>query len=336
MRFQSFRKATMLTMEFDGKNGGAVTSITQNPDLSGTSRTHGFAHLSIRSMVYPGGEKIPRDSLKVRVCDSPWLMQHIMQHGLEHAYRIKWDRPLNRWWLIVLVEKPKTQGPINELRNAVSLDPGSRSFHTTYDPSGFTMKFGTGTKERIKALCKKVDRRAARLAGYKEAQKQRRKAEPTQPPERNQEMRMRYRNAMRRTRYLQHAASRKVHNTVAALHWNTIGILFGLYDTVIIPEFKSGSMLPNLPSKVARGLASFSHYTFRQRLLSRAEENLNHQVLVTREPGTSRTCCLCGTWNEDLGAGDVLHCSGCRAGIDRDVNGACGNLLAYVTEPPPL
>lgn len=337
MKFQSLRKAISLTMEFDGWKGtnkGVIRSLSRDDSFTGTARTHGFAHLSAISTIYANGDKVPSESLKVKICDSPWLMEHLLEHGLERAYRIKWDRPLNRWWLIVVVEKKKTQGPVNDLRNAVSLDPGSRSFQTSYHPSGFTMKFGQATTDRVKQLCTTVDRRVSRLAAYKEAQKERRKSPPVQPVERNQEMRMRYRNAMRKTRYLQHAASRKVHNTVTALHWNTINVLFGMYDTVLIPEFKTGSMLPNLPSRVARNMATLSHYTFRQRLLCKAEENLNNQVFVTREPGTSKTCCLCGTWNEDLGSGDVLHCRGCRVSIDRDVNGACGNMLAYVTEIP--
>eukprot|EP00961_Rhodomonas_salina_P297370 3937167-Rhodomonas_salina.1 len=142
------------------------------------------------------------------------------------------------------VDKPKTLGPSHQLRNVVALDPGSRVFQTTYDPSGRVMKLGTHAKDRIKELCKTVDRRVARVDAYKAAQKQRK--ETALPPEQNQLMKMRCRNAIRRTRYLQHAASRKIHNTVAHLHWDTINVLFGEYDTVMIPEFKTSSMLPNL------------------------------------------------------------------------------------------
>eukprot|EP00961_Rhodomonas_salina_P006582 89361-Rhodomonas_salina.1 len=78
-------------------------------------------------------------------------------------------------------------------------------------------------------------------------------------------------------------------------------------------------------------MSTFSHYTSRQCLLSRAEENLNHQLMVTGEQDISKTCYLCGTWNSDLG-GDVLHCSGCRPSTNRNRNVACGNLLTYVTE----
>lgn len=333
MHFHSFQKARTLTMEFS-KGSGVANSFRVDPRFHGTSRTHAIMELPIRSMVLPNGDKIPRSSLSVRMCDSPWLIKHILEHGIEHAYRVKWDRPLNRWWLVVVIDKKKVGGPEHQLRNVVALDPGSRTFQTTYDPSGHVMKFGTDTRQRVLQLCKRVDHRVARLAAYKGAQKQRCTSGASLPPVHNHELRSRYRNAIRRTRYLQHAASRKVYNTVVYMHWKVVNALFERYDTVLIPEFKTTSMLPMLQSKTARSLATLSHYSFRMRLVTRAEENLNHQVVVTREPGTSRTCCLCGTWNQSLGANEVLHCVGCRASIERDTNGACGNLLAYVTESP--
>eukprot|EP00961_Rhodomonas_salina_P173256 2336721-Rhodomonas_salina.1 len=69
-------------MEFDrwsDTTKGLVNSFSPDTSFTGTSRTHGFLHLA-PGTVYPNGEKIPRESLKVRICDSPWLMKHILEH----------------------------------------------------------------------------------------------------------------------------------------------------------------------------------------------------------------------------------------------------------------
>lgn len=54
-----------------------------------------------------------------------------------------------------------------------------------------------------------------------------------------------------------------------------------------------------------------------------------HVFTHTGEPGTSKTTSCCGWWNWNLKVQDkVCACPRCGVTIDRQVNGARGNLLA--------
>jgi transposase len=303
--------------------------------------------LSERSTRFSDGRKVPPESLNVPFCDKPWLVNYLLANGLEHAYHIKWHSRLNRWWLIVLVDLNKVKPPSRcvdqgarvdtshpTLLNVVALDPGVRTFQTTYDASGHVNKLCVGLGERIKKLCQKIDARRSGLDKKLKTHKQASYVKEGEVPLANRRARQSRRNQIRRGRYSMHTTMQKVCNTVKWSHWECVNFLFRRYDTVLIPVFKTKSMLPTLASKVARAMATLSHYSFRQRLLSRKEEDVKRDVFVTREPGTSRTCCLCGHWNVNLGGGAILSCIGCGAEIDRDTNGAVGNLLAYLTDGP--
>ena len=366
MKFSSWRTTVEHTMEFDkwtGGSKGVVNSFAEVDGFSGHSRKHAEMKLSVQSTLFSTGEHVPVESLKVPFCDKPWLVNHLLANGLEHAYRIKWHRRLNRWWLLVLVDNEKARAPSrsvvssentccakshgddgvggqggavvdNALRNAVSLDPGVRTFQTTYDPSGRVHALCPGFTERIKHLCQRIDRRRSRLGRAINTHAEACAEEHKPVPHVNRKERQSRRNCIKRVRYNMHTTMQKVRNTVKWNHWQAVNFLFRHYDTVLIPVFQTQSMLPTLASKAARAMATLSHYSFRLRLLSRMEEEPNRQVVVTREPGTSRTCCLCGTWNANLGGATTLSCHGCGAQINRDVNGAVGNFLAYLTDGP--
>ena len=77
-------------------------------------------------------------------------------------------------------------------------------------------------------------------------------------------------------------------------------------------------------------LQFWSHFTFNQRLASRAETEGVH-VCWTRENGTSKTCGRCGSWNANLGASETFDCEKCKWKANRDVNGARNNLLCALT-----
>ncbi len=70
-----------------------------------------------------------------------------------------------------------------------------------------------------------------------------------------------------------------------------------------------------------------SHYLFRQRLISKAEEYKNCQVVIVGEQYTSKTCGLCGKLNEDLNGKKLFECPSCGLEIDRDNNGSRNILI---------
>lgn len=377
MKFSSWRMVTELTMEFDkwsSGNSGVVNSFEKVDGFTALSRKHGVIQLSARSTRFKDGTKIPCESLKVPFCDKPWLVNHLLESGLEHAYRIKWHRRLNRWWLITLVDLNKARPPsrsvvskqktedgqrccdtmgkgegssgggsgsetvdamrTNAARNVVALDPGVRTFQTTYDSSGRVHKLCGGLGERVKQLCRKLDVRRSCLDRKVNTHKEAGCVQDMTPPCVKRKERQSRRNQIKCARYKMHATIQKVRNTVKWNHWESVNFLFRHYDTVLIPVFQTQSMLPTLMSKVARAMATLSHFSFRLRLLSRKQEDCRREVFVTREPGTSRTCCLCGHWNSNLGGATLFSCAGCGAQIDRDVNGAVGNFQAYLTDGP--
>ena len=98
----------------------------------------------------------------------------------------------------------------------------------------------------------------------------------------------------------------------------------------MIPEFKVKNMVKKgerkIKSKVVRSMLTWSHYTFRQRLISKAEE-VGTKIIIQDEAYTSKTCSRCGCINEKLGGNKVFKCRKCNLVIDRDVNGARGIFL---------
>ena len=106
-----------------------------------------------------------------------------------------------------------------------------------------------------------------------------------------------------------------------------------MYSTeVLCPKFAVKDMANRnhrvFGKKTARAMYNWRHYAFRQRLKSSAFHYTGRTVVEIAEPGTSKTCGLCGSWKADLGGDKTYHCTNCSATMDRDVNGARNNLLA--------
>eukprot|EP00835_Amoeboradix_gromovi_P000071 NODE_1_length_95616_cov_0.657642.p71 type:complete len:129 gc:universal NODE_1_length_95616_cov_0.657642:16954-17340(+) len=74
-------------------------------------------------------------------------------------------------------------------------------------------------------------------------------------------------------------------------------------------------MLSSLSSKVARNLATMSHYTFKQRLKFKCKKR-GKTMVECNEPFTSQTCTRCGTLKKtNL---ETYTCTNCHLKIDRD------------------
>ena len=67
-------------------------------------------------------------------------------------------------------------------------------------------------------------------------------------------------------------------------------------------------------------LNTLSHYSFKQRLLNKAQE-YGCQVKIITEEYTSMTCSKCGHMSSVYN-NRIKECSNCKHMIDRDLNGA--------------
>ncbi|KAL7747895.1 hypothetical protein RI367_006642 [Sorochytrium milnesiophthora] len=111
---------------------------------------------------------------------------------------------------------------------------------------------------------------------------------------------------------------------VLEIHRKAALLLCSRFGVVIIPQ----QALRRINSVVARSRLTWSHYAFKQRLISKAEEMGVH---VTIEACTSRTCGNCG---HDQRVNKVLRCRRCGVHIDRDFNGVRNILIRALLETP--
>lgn len=188
--------------------------------------------------------------------------------------------------------------PENQRLSVCALDPGVRTFQTLYSPE-LCVKIGEHDMSRIYRLCYELDRLISR-----------KKKEHTN----------RYNRAMKRIRC-------KVRDLVDEVHNKAALFLCKTFDVIYLPKFETKKMTKKnddiarkLDSKTARKMLTWSHYRFKQKLKSKAEE-YSCTVVDCDEAYTSKTCGVCGGINE-IGSKERWKCRHCGAKHDRDVNGA--------------
>jgi transposase len=121
------------------------------------------------------------------------------------------------------------------------------------------------------------------------------------------------------------------------LHYAAARILTSTYSLVICPVLEVSRVVRRakrkLNSRAVRKILAWSHDKFRQRLIWVAERDGTSHVLCPGEPGTTKTCTMCGQWMQDVKLGqEVLKCPHCRVSTDRQKAGARNNFLAAYTE----
>ena len=231
---------------------------------------------------------------------------------VKHDSRLILDK-LNRWFISIPVEleiKSETQRPEN---NIISLDPGVRTFMTGYDPEGRVIEVGKGDIGRIFRLSYKYDKFQSLVDKSKFNRKTRK-------------------NIKRKMLYIRE----KIRNIVKDVHCKLAKYLCTTYNNILLPEFKSQSMINKkdrkIGSKTARAIMTWSHYTFQQLLLNKAKEYPWVNVFIVTEEFTSKTCGKCGKLNEKLGSKKEFECSSCDFKSDRDINGARNILIKFLKE----
>lgn len=141
---------------------------------------------------------------------------------------------------------------------------------------------------------------------------------------------------------MKRAASRirtKIRNLIDDVQPKLIKWLCENYCVVLLPAFETSRMIGKrdgrrrINSKTSRAMATWAHYRFRMRLLSKAHEYPRCHIEIVDEAYTSKTCGRCGTLHHKLGGAKRFRCPRpqCSFRIDRDLNGARNIYLRYLT-----
>lgn len=219
----------------------------------------------------------------------------------------------NKWYVCLLKKQSEKQHAIfyQHAYRSVFLDPGFRSFQSFYSPDGYCGYTDDTYETRCRVLLNKVDLlQSLHDKSTRRVNKQN------------------IRKRIRKTRS-------KISNTIDDLHWKFSNFLCKHFNTVLIPCFKTQPMLTKVNNRKVGSLSAricnvYKHYQFRQRLHHVAKK-YKTQVVVITEPYTSKTCGRCGNINYLLGGSKTFRCPNCNISIDRDLNGARNNGLAYLT-----
>lgn len=176
----------------------------------------------------------------------------------------------------------------NQTSGWVAMDPGVRTFQTLYCPTNnVAYKIGDKDMARIFRLCMYLDKIKNKKASVR--------------------------------------LQKKIKNLVNEVHWKTINFLIKNFQNVLLPSFEVSNMVKRGERKISkenvRKMLTWSHYTFKRRLLTRTERETTN-VYIVGEEYTTKTCTSCMTVNNKVGGNKVFKCSNCGLKIDRDLSGA--------------
>lgn len=232
---------------------------------------------------------------------------------LEADIKLRYDR-LGRYFLCI----PEQVAPVHESlapashHGVIALDPGVRTFQTMYDADGQCIEWGAGDMNGIFRLCYAADKLQSKIA----------------EPDISYQQRRRRRKAFYRV-------YERIHNRVKETHCKLAAWLCRNYRVILLPKFETQQMIRRgerkLRCKTVRQMCTWSHYSFRQRLLDKAALHPWCKVVICDEAYTSKTCGQCGAIHQKLGGNKTFRCPTCAYEADRDVSAARNILLRYLT-----
>lgn len=236
----------------------------------------------------------------------------LLDHMPSHDCRLTIDRE-GRLVLHVPVDIDKFT-PLHKTHGekVVSIDPGVRTFLTTWSPDGEVYKIGDGDSTKMYGLLLRMDKLISSVANAKG------------------------RSKWRKNRVLG-SLRQQIENFQRDVHYQSAKFLTSKYDDIILPVFGGKQMSSKtdrrLRTKTVRSMLGMGHYAFRQRLKDVAERR-GCRVLECTEEYTSKTCSCCGWIHPSLGGSKTFTCRQCNAKIDRDLQGAFNIFLKYTKEHP--
>lgn len=214
-------------------------------------------------------------------------------------FNIKCDSKLKRYangdyYLIVpqLIDKSKIV--VKQTDDFIVSDIGVRTFQTCLTKNN-VVEIGDGIFKRISAYIKRRDN----ILGRKEI--------PRKIKYKNRKM-----------------INKKIEGLVDELHWKTINYMTKNYDTIIIGNINSKSIVSksnNLPKIVKKVTQKLRLYKFKQRLNYKSQI-AKRKLIYVDEHYTSKMCSCCGEIKNDLNGSKKYNCNKCGIKMGRDINGA--------------
>ena len=187
---------------------------------------------------------------------------------------------------------------IDNRNKVISLDPGIRCFMTGLSENS-VIKICSNIRDKVEKVLLDIDEMKRKHCKKKAI-----------------------RNKEKRT-------NKKLGNLVDEMHWKTINYLTKNYDTIVIGDLNTKSIVSNTVSKnrisaMTKRLAYLMKlFAFRQRLQYKCALN-RVKLFVIDESYTSKICSYCGYYDKKLGGKTVYNCKSCKKVIDRDINGCRG------------
>jgi putative transposase len=215
---------------------------------------------------------------------------------------------------LIIPKKAKPVPFTSYLKSKVlSIDPGIKTFCTTYSSNGDSFKIGKGAND---ILYKKLLTLDGMISFTNKLKKRK------QTKKRKQKIKIIEKRIIK--------LRNKLQNLQKELHNKTADFLCNQAEVILLPEFKVSKMIGKkrrkLRTKTVRHFQVLSHAKFREKLISKAEERRVNVILVS-EHYTSKTCGYCGWIDKDLGSRNTFKCASCKNKIDRDLNGARNIML---------
>ena len=231
-----------------------------------------------------------------------YITEDYPEESLGKQSRVVYDK--GRWFL--LVQKQITtvgQGEI-QARNIVAIDPGVRTFATTFS-SHECVSYGDGFFEgRIMPLLLNMDDLYSLKAKAK-----------------NEQWKRHYEKRI-------HRLSNRVRDRIDDLQRRVCYDLVSSYDIILLPSFETAQMSDKtgrkIRSKTVRAMLGLGHYRF-ELMLSWMCKKYGKRLVVVNESYTSKTRSWDGSVKSNLGGSKTISDEDII--VDRDVNGARGIML---------
>ena len=218
---------------------------------------------------------------------------------------------LGYWYAFVQIEVPQTyihsDGGAEATGPVCALDPGVRKFQSWYDSSGSCGDVGEfGPLEEILAKADGLQSEMTALRRGNSSYRQRR------------HLRRRFLRALERVR-----------NRIADLQNKVASWLVHRFRLTLIPTFETSHMVQGrfLRHRTCRGMMTWSHYSFKQKLIQQAQKYKDAIVRIVSEAYTSKTCDRCGHIHRNLGGAVTFTCPSCGHRALRDLHAARNILL---------
>ena len=210
---------------------------------------------------------------------------------------------LGNWFAVISIELEQERFYVdNPMGNVVAFDPGCSTFQTWYSNDGTWGEIGKFFPQE--RLLRKADNLKSILDS------------------KGHEKNSRWRRRMKR-RFL--ALLQKIRNRTADLHNKVCSWVTKRFRLIILPAFKTSEMVSsgNLHSKTCRKMMTWSHYTFKRKLVEMAQKYEDVKVRIGNESYTTKTCGRCGVINETMTLADrIFKCSNCGIVSSRDGHAA--------------